>query len=131
MASACGSLPLLCPETWLPSALPGDSERDRQTAEGQGPCTCERVTPPPAALMRLCFLPPVVFLVNQVVTSAEGHQVGVVGRCRDGDGARAAHVGVAQLVGEELELITAEAVVVPQNVIVGRSARSLWGDQHR
>lgn len=71
------------------------------------------------------FLPPVVLFINQVVTSAERHQVGVVRRCRDGDGARAAHVGVAQLVGEELELITGEAVVVPQDMIVGRSAGPL------
>lgn len=51
--------------------------------------------------------------------------MGVVRRCGDGDGARAAHVGVAQLVGEELELVTGEAVVVPQDVVVGGSAGPL------
>lgn len=45
---------------------------------------------------------PVVVFVHQVVTSAEGHQPGVVGRGRDGDGACAADVGVAQLISEEL-----------------------------
>lgn len=83
------------------------------------------------SLTRLCLPPPVVFFIHQMVTSAEGHQMGVVRRRGDGDGARAAHVGVAQLVGEELELITAEAVVVPQDVIVGRPARALQGDQRR
>jgi len=75
------------------------------------------------------FRPPVVLLVHQVVAGAEGHQVGVVGRRRDGDGARAADVGVAQLVGEELELVAGEAVVVPQDVVVGRPARSLEAQQ--
>ena len=49
-----------------------------------------------------CSSLPVVLLVHQVVACTEGHQVGVVGRCRDGDRAGAAHVGVAQLVGEHL-----------------------------
>lgn len=34
---------------------------------------------------------------------------------------------MAQLVGEELELVTGETVVVPQNVVVGRPARTLEG----
>ena len=54
-----------------------------------------------------------------MVASTEGHQVGVVGWRGDGDGAGTAHVGVAQLVGEQLELIGREAVVVPQDVVVG------------
>lgn len=53
--------------------------------------------------------------------------MGVVGRRRDGDGARAADVGVAQLVGEELELVTTETVVIPQNMVVGRPACTLGG----
>ena len=68
-----------------------------------------------------------MLFVDQVVAGTEGHQVGVVGRCWDGDGARATHVGVAQLVGEELELVSGEAVVVPQHVVVGRPARTLGG----
>ena len=70
-----------------------------------------------------------MLFVDQVVASAEGHQVGVVSRRWDGDGARAADVGVAQLVGEELELVTGETVVVPQNVVVGRPARTLEGGE--
>lgn len=53
--------------------------------------------------------------------------MGVVGRRWDGDGACAADVGVAQLVGEELELVAGEAVVVPQDVVVGRPAGALQG----
>ena len=66
-----------------------------------------------------------MLLVDQVVAGAEGHQVGVVGRRWDGDGPRAADVGVAQLVGEELELVGGETVVVPQDVVVGRPTRTL------
>ena len=68
---------------------------------------------------------PVVLLVHQVVACAESHQVGVVGRGRDGHGAGAAHVGVAQLVGEHLQLVRGEMVVVPQHVVVGGPAGAL------
>ena len=68
---------------------------------------------------------PVVLLVYQVVACAESHQVGVVGRCWDGDRAGAAHVGVAQLVGEHLQLVRGEMVVVPQHVVVGGPAGAL------
>ena len=66
-----------------------------------------------------------MFFVHQVVTGAEGHQVGVVGWRGDGDRAGAADVGVAQLVGEQLKLVSREAVVVPQDVVMGWSARTL------
>ena len=46
-----------------------------------------------------------MLLVHQVVAGTECHQVGVVGRRWDGHGAGAAHVGVAQLVGEYLQLV--------------------------
>lgn len=71
---------------------------------------------------------PVVLFVHQVITGPEGHQVGVVGRRRDGDGARAAHVGVTQLVGEDLQLVRREVVVVPEHVVVRWPAGALqWG----
>ena len=63
--------------------------------------------------------PPVVFFVHQMVAGAEGHQVGVVGWRRDGDWAGTAHVGVAQLVGEQLELVSGKTIVVPQYMVVG------------
>lgn len=68
---------------------------------------------------------PVVLFVHQVVACAEGHEPGVVGGSRDGDGARAAHVCMAQLVGENLELVSGEAIVVPQHVVMRRSAGAL------
>ena len=63
--------------------------------------------------------------VHQVVACPEGHQAGVVGWRGDGDGAGAAHVGVAQLVGEQLQLVRREAVVIPQDVVVGGPAGAL------
>jgi len=66
-----------------------------------------------------------MLLVHKVVARAERHQVGVVGRRGDGDGAGAAHVRVAQLVGEHLQLVRGEVVVVPQHVVVGRPAGAL------
>lgn len=81
--------------------------------------------PRPAEAHRL----PVMFFVHQVVPGAEGHQVSVVCRRRDGHGARAAHVGVTQLVGEDLQLVGRETIVVPKHVVVGRPACSLKADQ--
>lgn len=74
------------------------------------------------------LLSPVVIFVHQVVACSESHQSGVVGRRRDGDGAGAADVGVAQLVGEELQLVRSETVVVPEDVVVGGTAGSLRTD---
>lgn len=68
-----------------------------------------------------------MLFVHQVVPCPEGHQVGVVGRRRNGDGARAAHVGVTQLVGENLQLVRGEVVVVPEDVVVRRPAGALQG----
>lgn len=73
---------------------------------------------------------PVVIFVHQVVACSESHQPGVVRRRRDGDGASAADVCVAQLVGEELQLISGETVVVPQDVVVGGTTGSLRTEHH-
>lgn len=70
-----------------------------------------------------------MFLIHQVVPGPEGHQVSIVCWRRDGYGARAAHVGVTQLVGENLQLIGRETIVIPKHVIVGRPACSLKADQ--
>lgn len=68
---------------------------------------------------------PVVLFVHQVVAGAERHQVGVVGWCWDGDRACAAHVRVAQLVGEDLQFIRREVVVVPEHMVMRGPAGSL------
>lgn len=70
-----------------------------------------------------------MFFVHQVVPGPEGHQVRVVSWRGDGHGARAAHVGVTQLVGENLQLIGRETIVIPKHVIVGRPACSLKADE--
>lgn len=70
-----------------------------------------------------------MFFVHQVVPGPEGHQVGIVCWRRDGHRARAAHIGVTQLVGENLQLIGRETIVIPKHVIVGRPACSLKADQ--
>ena len=49
----------------------------------------------------------------------------VVGRGGDGDRSGAPHVGVAQLVGQLLQLVRLEPVVIPENVIVSGSGGSL------
>ena len=55
--------------------------------------------------------------------------MGVVGRGGDGHGARAPHVGVAQLVRQDLQLVRVEAVVIPQHVVVGGPAGALGGER--
>lgn len=61
---------------------------------------------------------PVVIFVHQMVACPEGYQAGIVGWRWDGDGTGAAHIGVAQLVGEQLQLVRREAVVIPQYVVM-------------
>lgn len=68
---------------------------------------------------------PVVLLVHEMVSRSERHQSGVVCRGWDGDRAGAAHVGMAQLVREDLQLIRGEPVVIPEHVVMGWPARTL------
>lgn len=67
----------------------------------------------------------VVLLLHQVVARPEGHQVGVVGGGGNADGASAAHIRVAQLVCEALQLIRVKVVVIPEHVVVGGPTCSL------
>ena len=62
---------------------------------------------------------------DHLLPGSEGHEVRVVGGGGDGDGARAPHVGVAQLVGQLLELVSVEVVVIPEDVIVAGPRRAL------
>src|SRR6218665_252162 len=71
------------------------------------------------------LLLPVVLFLDEMIPSAECNEMRIVGRRRDGDAAGAAHVRVAQLIGQHLEIIRIEVVVVPQNVVMRRTTRSL------
>ena len=73
----------------------------------------------------MAALPTVVLLLHQMVAGSEGHQVGVVGRGRDGDGPGAPDVGVAQLVGQLLQLVSIEMIIIPENVIVAGAGSAL------
>ena len=67
----------------------------------------------------------VVLLVDDVVPGADGDQVSVVGGGGDGHGAGASGVCVAQLVGQVLQLVRAQVVIVPEASVVGGSGGSL------
>ena len=73
---------------------------------------------------------PVSLRLHQVESRAERDQVRVVGGRGDRHGARAADVGVAQLVRERLQFIRLEVVVVPQHVVMGRPAGALGTNRH-
>lgn len=73
----------------------------------------------------MAALATVVLLVHQVVPRSECHQPSIVSWGWDGDRAGAAHIGMAQLVGEDLQLICSEPVVIPEHVVMGGPARTL------
>ena len=60
-----------------------------------------------------------------ILTGSIGHQMGIVARRRIGDGSSASGKEVAQVIGELLHLVGRESVVVPEDVVVRRSARPL------
>lgn len=68
---------------------------------------------------------PVMFLLHKVVSGTEGNKMCIVGRCRDGHTTSTPHVGVAQLVRQNLQFIRREVVVIPQYMVVGRSTCTL------
>lgn len=68
---------------------------------------------------------PVMFFIHQMVTGTEGHQVGIVGWRRDGDWAGTAHISVAQLVGEQLEFVSSETIVIPEHMVMRGTAGTL------
>lgn len=63
-----------------------------------------------------------------MVPGSEGNQVRVIGRRRDGNRAGAAYVRMTQLVGENLQLVRRETIVIPEDVVMRRSACSLQAD---
>ena len=66
-----------------------------------------------------------MILLHEVIACPEGHEVGIIGWRRNGNRSGAADVSVTQLVGQALQVIRREHVVIPQDVIVRRPARSL------
>ena len=56
---------------------------------------------------------------------SESHQVSIIRWCRDANASCASDVSVTQLVGELLQVISIEIVVVPQHVVVSRTRSSL------
>ena len=39
------------------------------------------------------------------------------------------YVGVAELIGQALQLVRCEVIIVPQDVVMGRPARALWPEE--
>lgn len=70
-------------------------------------------------------LPTIVILLYQVVPSSKRDQMRVVRRRRYRHTSRASNIRVAELVGQRLQLVGREMIIVPQNVVVRRPARAL------
>lgn len=66
-----------------------------------------------------------MIFLHQVVSGSEGDQVSIVSWSRDGYTSSAANVSVAELVGENLQLVSIEAIVIPQHMIVRRTTCTL------
>lgn len=66
-----------------------------------------------------------MFLVHQMVTGSEGHKTSIVGWCRDGHRSGTTYVCMAQLVSQNLQLISRETIVIPQDVVMRRPAGTL------
>lgn len=117
-------------DIWACQSAPATVTTPLATVDQQPPTPVSDMTPAvPSGQGSPATHSPVVLFVHQVVPGPEGHQVSVVRWRRDGHGARTAHVGVTQLVGENLQLIGRETIVIPKHVIVGRPACSLKADQ--
>lgn len=67
----------------------------------------------------------VVLLLDEVVPRTERDEVSVVSRCGNGYGTCASNVSVTELVGEALELVGVEVVVIPQHVVMTWTASAL------
>lgn len=70
---------------------------------------------------------PVMFLLYEMVPGPESHEMSIISRCRDRDTSGTAYICMAQLVGQYLQLVSGETVVVPQYVVVRWSACTLEG----
>jgi len=61
---------------------------------------------------------PIMFLLDQMISSSESDKMCIVRRCGNRHATCAAHVRVTQLVGQHLNLISTKVVVIPQHVVV-------------
>lgn len=64
-----------------------------------------------------------MFTVHKMVTSTERDEMCIIGRSRNWDGAGAPNIGMTHLIGELLELISGQIVIIPKHMIVGGT----WG----
>jgi len=71
-----------------------------------------------------------MLLFDEMISCPERDKVGIVRRSRYGHTAGASDVSVTQLVGQHLNLVRAEVVVVPQHVIVRWPTGSLPTTTH-
>lgn len=51
--------------------------------------------------------------------------MGIIGRCRNGNGTSTTDVSVAELIGETLQLVGIEVIVVPENMVMAWTASTL------
>ena len=63
-----------------------------------------------------------------MVACPEGHQVSVVGWSGIRHTACTADVSVTQLVGQTLQVISCEVIIVPEHMIVGGATRTLCNE---
>jgi len=73
----------------------------------------------------LYLVVPVVLFLNEMITSSESDQVCVVRWRRYWHTAGTAHIRVTQLIGQHLNLIRTEVIVVPQHMVVWWTTCSL------
>ena len=62
-----------------------------------------------------------------MVSRSECDMVSIVSRCRYANWPRASYVSVAQHVWQRLEFVSRKVIVIPQHVVVCRTARALCG----
>ena len=69
---------------------------------------------------------PVMILVHKMVPGPKRYQPGIVGRSGNGDRSRTPDIRVTQLIRQQLQFVCGKTVVVPQDLVVGGPAGSLW-----
>jgi len=73
---------------------------------------------------------PVMFFVHKMVSCSECYQVSIIRWCRYRNRSCTAHICVAELVSQQLKFICSKTVIIPQNMIVWRTAGTLRRREH-